>query len=102
MGAFNRLLVEHQCARCGSTVERAFQFKYGHKWQDDYRIGDRLDWGGNDEGTPGLEWVNVWWAAAVAAVMLLVCHRPVRRWLHYARRERERERLNGTDDDPWA
>ena len=47
-------------------------------------------------------WVNVWWAAAVAAVMLLVCHRPVRRWLHYARRERERERLNGTDDDPWA
>lgn len=58
MGAFNRLLVEHECVRCGSTVERAFQFKYGHKWQDDYRIGDRLDWGGNDEGTPGLAWVQ--------------------------------------------
>jgi hypothetical protein len=45
-------------------------------------------------------WVNVWWAAAAVAVALLVCRRPVKRWLHYARQERER--LHGTDNDPWA
>lgn len=53
MGAFNRYLVEQTCPGCGKTVERAFQFKFGNKWQYDYRSGDLLRWGGNDEGDPG-------------------------------------------------
>jgi hypothetical protein len=34
-------------------VTRAYQFKFGGKWQYDYRPGDALRWGGNDEGDPG-------------------------------------------------
>ncbi len=53
MGAFNRYLVEDRCAGCGKTAEKAFQFKFGSKWQYDYHTGDLLRWGGNDEGDPG-------------------------------------------------
>ena len=53
MGAFNRLLAKETCAACEGAVTRAYQFKYGDKWQYDYRLGDLIRWGGNDEGTPG-------------------------------------------------
>ena len=54
MSAFNRVLVGQPCPHCGAVVERAYQFKFGDTWQYDYRLGDRLRWGGNDRGTPGL------------------------------------------------
>ena len=59
MGAFNRYLVEEACPGCGQTIERAFQFKFGDKWQYDYRRDDVLRWGGNDEGQPDLPLVYV-------------------------------------------
>ncbi len=59
MGAFNRYLRNEQCPGCGQEIERGFQFKFGHKWQIDYHAGDTLQWGGNDEGDPGLPSVRV-------------------------------------------
>lgn len=59
MGAFNRVLIAETCHRCDTRIERAYQFKFGNKWQYDYRLGDRLRWGGNDQGTPGLPMVLV-------------------------------------------
>ena len=53
MGAFNRFLTERRCPECGQLSEQAFQFKFGSKAQYDYRTGDVLRWGGNDEGDPG-------------------------------------------------
>jgi hypothetical protein len=29
------------------------QFKFAHTWQNRYRIGEALRWGGNDIGEPG-------------------------------------------------
>lgn len=52
MGAFNRFLVEQNCPRCAATVTFAYQFKFADKRQYDYRSGDVLRWGGNDEGEP--------------------------------------------------
>lgn len=54
MSAFNRLLVDTTCPRCGRAIRRAFQFKWGATWQYDYLPGESLRWGGNDIGTPGL------------------------------------------------
>ena len=59
MGAFNRYLRDEECPGCGQQIERGFQFKFGHKWQIDYHAGDKLQWGGNDEGDPGLPSVRV-------------------------------------------
>jgi hypothetical protein len=59
VGAFNRLRVPAECPACGAQIERAFQFKFADKWQYDYRLGDRLRWGGNDEGLPGLPAVRI-------------------------------------------
>jgi hypothetical protein len=55
MSAFNRLALPNQerCPRCGSTITRWLQFKYGRTAQDDYKIGDRLRWGANDIGQAG-------------------------------------------------
>jgi hypothetical protein len=41
MGAFNELLLERSVD--GSIVD--IQFKYGLRWQLQYRIGDKIDWG---------------------------------------------------------
>jgi len=59
MSAFNRVMVDWECPRCDAQVERAYQFKYGDVQQHNYRLGDRLWWGGNDEGTPGISSVIV-------------------------------------------
>lgn len=37
----------------------AVQFKYGDTWQHKYRIGENLQWGGNDIGSPGRRQVLV-------------------------------------------
>lgn len=59
MGAFNRVLIPMFCCECKSTTVTAVQFKYGDTWQCEYNIGDRIRWGGNDVGTPGLHHVVV-------------------------------------------
>jgi|GEM_PF-989900 len=53
MGAFNTLLAEEECRNCHEVVTRRYQFKFGDKWQHEYRAGDELLWGGNDEGDSG-------------------------------------------------
>jgi hypothetical protein len=50
MGAFNILIAEIACPHCNDTYEGQFQFKYGDTWQLTYNQGDKLKWGGNDQG----------------------------------------------------
>lgn len=52
MGAYNSLIVTVNCPDCGNTYEAQIQFKYGDTWQLQYRLGDKLTWGGNDIGVP--------------------------------------------------
>lgn len=59
MGAFNTLEVEASCPNCGTVAELSIQFKYGETWQHSYRLGDRLQWGRNDHGFPGMRKVEV-------------------------------------------
>ena len=54
MGAFNTVRVNARCTNCGDTVDQDVQFKFGDCWLHKYTVGDRLDWGGNDRGKPGL------------------------------------------------
>jgi hypothetical protein len=51
MGAFNTLIVsDAPCPRCGYKQDWRIQFKYGDCWQYEYHIGEKLKWGGNDNG----------------------------------------------------
>lgn len=59
MGAFNTVAMILECSNCHETVEKQIQFKYGDCWQHEYSVGDRLTWGGNDEGQPGVQRVRV-------------------------------------------
>jgi hypothetical protein len=59
MGAFNTLRAAVVCPRCNSSSEVDIQFKYGSTWQREYSIGDRLSWGKNDIGEPGVGHVVV-------------------------------------------
>ena len=52
MSAYNRLLVREQCDNCGTSIERAIQFKFGEVWQHDYSVGQKLTWGANNVGNP--------------------------------------------------
>ena len=60
MGAFNVLIAEVKCSNCGNKYMGRIQFKYGDTWQLEYSIGDRLKWGGNDIGIPGITTVKVY------------------------------------------
>lgn len=60
MGALNTVHVDMPCRVCGGISRRAIQFRYGDVWQYDYALGDRLRWGGNDVGEPGLAEVVVY------------------------------------------
>ncbi len=60
MGAFNTLLVTLTCENCHHKQQEKMQFKFGDTWQFIYHIGDRLTWGGNDQGRPGIPLVKVW------------------------------------------
>lgn len=53
MSAFNVLAFDTICPYCRMRVTIALQFKYADTWQIEYRIGDKLKWGGNDIGRPG-------------------------------------------------
>ena len=56
MAAFNEVAyaVTTACPACGAVAERSVQYSFGDTWQYRYRIGDRITWGGNDVGEPGL------------------------------------------------
>ncbi len=53
MGAFNTVRADVECPNCQFKSEFEIQFKFGDVWQFEYRVGDRLSWGGNDAGSPG-------------------------------------------------
>jgi Zinc finger found in FPG and IleRS len=47
MGAYHEVVRNDAevCPRCGSTIERIVQYKYGEAWQHRYVVGDSLTWG---------------------------------------------------------
>lgn len=51
MGAFNTVKSITRCPFCNNEQEWAIQFKYGDCWQYWYQIGDKLRWGGNQNGS---------------------------------------------------
>lgn len=61
MSAYNEVIRrdEETCPRCGSSIHRPVQFKYGDTWQHQFAVGDRIAWGGNDIGEPGHKLVVV-------------------------------------------
>jgi hypothetical protein len=60
MAAFNTVeRVDEVCPRCTRHITRAVQFKFGDTWQHVYKIGDHVDWGGNDVGEEGRQLVTV-------------------------------------------
>lgn len=60
MSAFNILTAELQCYNCKVFYNSRIQFKFGDTWQIEYKIGDKIKWGGNDIGRPGLKEVKVY------------------------------------------
>jgi len=60
MGAFNILITNIRCANCNNHYEAKIQFKYGDTWQFEYRLGDKLLWGGNDIGKSDTSNVKVY------------------------------------------
>ena len=50
MGAFNTVKSVARCPFFKNEQEWIIQFKYGDCWQYEYRIGDKLRWGGNQNG----------------------------------------------------
>lgn len=59
MSAFNVLSAVVSCPSCGRESQMEIQFKFGNTWQKRYTLGDRLEWGGNAIGVPGLRRVVV-------------------------------------------
>ena len=53
MSAFNTVRLTQACPTGNHIGEFEVQFKYGDCWQYEYRLGDKLKWGGNDNGKPG-------------------------------------------------
>ncbi|QPJ63228.1 MAG: hypothetical protein G3M70_15640 [Candidatus Nitronauta litoralis] len=52
MSAFNTVFGETDCHQCGEKGQFEVQFKYGSTWQFEYKLGDKIKWGGNDKGKP--------------------------------------------------
>jgi hypothetical protein len=59
MGAYNTVSAKLVCLSCGLLVDVVAQFKYGNTWQLHYKVGEELQWGGNDVGEPGQRHVVV-------------------------------------------
>jgi hypothetical protein len=61
MSVFNTVVeaVPETCPACRAAILRSVQFHFGDCWHFEYRIGDEIRWGGNDEGEPGLGLVVV-------------------------------------------
>jgi hypothetical protein len=53
MSAVNHLHIEHVDPKDGIKRNCIVQFKFGDTWETNYRLGDKLAWGGNDNGEPG-------------------------------------------------
>lgn len=60
MGAYNILNVEVNCLNCNKKYSGRIQFKYGNTWQIEYKIGDKISWGGNEIGAPNRQKVKVY------------------------------------------
>ena len=58
---YSRVQVDRgeECPSCHSVINRIIQFGYGNTRLVDYRIGQPLEWGGNDVGEPGHRRVRV-------------------------------------------
>lgn len=50
MGAYNTVTFDWEDPATNEVRSLRAQFKYGDTWQDEYRVGDALRWGGNDIG----------------------------------------------------
>jgi hypothetical protein len=59
VGAYNIVQANVDCPNCHQAVTKNVQFKYGDCYLHTYALGDRLDWGGNDEGHAGVGRVRV-------------------------------------------
>jgi hypothetical protein len=53
MSAYNRLHIDYSTQPSEPAKKYILQFKFGHSRLIDYRLGDKLAWGGNDNGEPG-------------------------------------------------
>lgn len=60
MGAYNTLITDIQCQDCHRFYKAKVQFKFGDTWQIEYKVGDKIAWGGNDIGKPGLPKVKAY------------------------------------------
>lgn len=60
MSAFNILNSKIKCSECDCTYMGKVQFKFGDTWQLQYKIGDKIKWGGNDIGKPSISKVKVY------------------------------------------
>lgn len=60
MGYFNTLITEMSCPNCGEKHEARIQFKFGNTLQLHFNIGDPLQWGGNDIGSPDMKKVKLY------------------------------------------
>jgi hypothetical protein len=59
MSAYNRLHIDYSTQPSEPAKKYILQFKFGHSRLIDYRLGDKLAWGGNDNGEPGKKKVIV-------------------------------------------
>jgi len=59
MSAYNVLVANCACPNCGKSEKFFVQFKYGNTWQLNYRIGDKITWGGNDIGSPNARRIRI-------------------------------------------
>jgi hypothetical protein len=67
MGAYNILITVIQCQNCHLFYKAGIQFKFGDTWQFEYKVGDKIAWGRNDIGKPGLPKVKAYGVAVSAA-----------------------------------
>ena len=59
MRAFNMVMVAWKDQMSGFTIDLRIQFKFCDTWQNYYRVGDQIEWGGNNIGPKNAEYVLV-------------------------------------------
>src|SRR5437868_14601658 len=52
MSAYNTVIFPWKDPDSKKEYNLSIQFKYGDVWQYEFKIGDTLKWGGNDNGNP--------------------------------------------------
>jgi hypothetical protein len=63
MGAYNTLITDIQCHNCHRFYQAKVQFKFGDTCQIEYKVSDKIAWGGNDIGKSGLPKVKAYGVA---------------------------------------